>query len=296
MHRSSSSFSSMALKINCFGIIHILNEWMILAIHLVWWLAQGALNRIFWDDAPLRNNNTYIKSSIQSLRNCFSVVNNKLLIKLIIPYFMSAIPCAAISSVKALLNFSWSLYSQKHTKSWISGAEDAGITVLNAARGINSSTWWRHEKYNRSPPKTCSMITQAPFILSVFKPVVSKCNASMLFCTFHYFSTWNIAWASVSPVPDGSFGTDRSCVSPQALVPTEVYVIAELLFGGDLLYFSCRHHVLELIPRAAFKTVIPASSAPEIQLFVRFWEYNDQEKFNNAFTDEIAAHGIADIK
>ena len=61
----------------------------------------------------------------------------------------------------------------------------------------------------------------------------------------------------------------------------------------------CRHHVLELIAGAAFKTVIPTCTALEIQLFKRFrdfCEYIDLQKFEDAFTDEIAAHWIADIK
>ena len=41
-------------------------------------------------------------------------------------------------------------------------------------------------------------------------------------------------------------------------------VILEQLLEHDLLYLTCRHHILELIVGAAFKTVISSSSAPEI--------------------------------
>ena len=54
-----------------------------------------------------------------------------------------------------------------------------------------------------------------------------------------------------------------------------------------------------MIAGAAFKTVIPTCTAPEIQLFKRFrdfCEYIDLQKFEDAFTDEIAAQWIADIK
>ena len=159
-HRSRSPFSSLAVKVNCFGNIHILKKEMILAIHLAWLLAPSALNWIFWDDAPPKNNNANSKSFLESLRGWFSVVNNILLIKLIISSFMSAIHCAAISSVKASSNFCRSIYSQKslkRLKSWISGAVHVGITVLNAAPAINSSTWCRHAKYNGYQPKSCFM-------------------------------------------------------------------------------------------------------------------------------------------
>ena len=47
-------------------------------------------------------------------------------------------------------------------------------------------------------------------------------------------------------------------------------VILQQLLGQDLLHLACRHHILELIAGAAFKTVITSSSAPDIQLFKRF--------------------------
>ena len=103
-------------------------------------------------------------------------------------------------------------------------------------------------------------------------------------------------------MPDGSFCTDRSCVTPQASVLTEVCVIIKQRFVWDLLYFVCRHHVLELIAGAAFKTVIPTCTALEIQLFTTntlleiFVSILTYKSFEDAFTDEIAAHWIADIK
>ena len=44
-------------------------------------------------------------------------------------------------------------------------------------------------------------------------------------------------------------------------------VIIELLIGKDLLYFRCRHHILELIAGVAFSEVLRASSGPKIIMF-----------------------------
>ena len=76
-------------------------------------------------------------------------------------------------------------------------------------------------------------------------------------------------------------------------------VILQQLLGQDLLHLACRHHILELIAGAAFKTVITSSSAPDIPLFKRFkdnWEFIDQTKFEDASTDEVTASGIKDVK
>jgi len=76
-------------------------------------------------------------------------------------------------------------------------------------------------------------------------------------------------------------------------------VIIEQLLCRDLLHLACRHHILELIAGAAFKTVVTSSSAPEIQLFKRFrdhWEFIDQAKYEDACTDDITASGIEDVK
>ena len=76
-------------------------------------------------------------------------------------------------------------------------------------------------------------------------------------------------------------------------------VIIEQLLGRDLLYLACRHHVLELIAGAAFKKVLPSSSSPNAQLFKRFkenWEFIDQDKFEDASTDEVATSGIEHVR
>ncbi|KAG0721029.1 hypothetical protein GWK47_047288 [Chionoecetes opilio] len=47
-------------------------------------------------------------------------------------------------------------------------------------------------------------------------------------------------------------------------------VLIEQQLKKDLLYFACRHHVLELLLAAAFTTVMGPTSGPEMTLFKRF--------------------------
>ena len=47
----------------------------------------------------------------------------------------------------------------------------------------------------------------------------------------------------------------------------------EILFGRDLLYLPCRHHIFELLLRVCFEALLGATSGPEMTLFKRFREY-----------------------
>jgi hypothetical protein len=63
----------------------------------------------------------------------------------------------------------------------------------------------------------------------------------------------------------------------------------EQKIGRDLLYFACRHHVMELVIGAAFETTLGASSGPEVLLYKRFkeqWQHVDLQRFEAASTDE----------
>ena len=67
-------------------------------------------------------------------------------------------------------------------------------------------------------------------------------------------------------------------------------VIIEQLIGRDLLYFGCRHHILELVAGAVFSEVLGASSGPEIIMFKIFkakWCSLDQTNYENNSTDKI---------
>jgi len=61
-------------------------------------------------------------------------------------------------------------------------------------------------------------------------------------------------------------------------------VLIEQQLTKDLLYFACRHHVLELLLAAAFRTVMEATSGPNVTLFKRFqdqWQFIDQSQFES---------------
>ena len=61
-------------------------------------------------------------------------------------------------------------------------------------------------------------------------------------------------------------------------------VLIEQQLKKDLLYFACRHHILELLLAAAFRTVMEATSGPNVTLFKRFqdqWQFIDQSQFES---------------
>jgi hypothetical protein len=76
-------------------------------------------------------------------------------------------------------------------------------------------------------------------------------------------------------------------------------IILEQLLGRPLLHFGCRHHIMELVLGAAFGVCMGPSKAPEILIFKRFkeqWAYIDQDRFNDAFSDDYASTQLADVR
>ena len=76
---------------------------------------------------------------------------------------------------------------------------------------------------------------------------------------FHTLKEWNIEETVVAMCFDTTSSNtgriNRACV------------IIEQRLGSGVLYLACRHHILELIAAAAFKKVMPSSSASDIQFF-----------------------------
>jgi hypothetical protein len=71
----------------------------------------------------------------------------------------------------------------------------------------------------------------------------------------------------------------------------------EKLLKRDLLYLPCRHHIFELILRAAFETFIPKSTAPSVKLFDNFskeWTLIDKSKYKTGLEDEQVRNVIGD--
>ena len=73
----------------------------------------------------------------------------------------------------------------------------------------------------------------------------------------------------------------------------------EQSLNKQLLFFTCHHHMLELIIGVVFSSCIGTSFGPDVPLFKQFqkhWELIDKEKFEDASTDEYAAKTVADVK
>lgn len=65
-------------------------------------------------------------------------------------------------------------------------------------------------------------------------------------------------------------------------------VLLEQLLGRNIQYFPCRHHILELLLRAAFEVLIPGTVGPSVPLFQRFknnWSDIDYSKFEFGVSD-----------
>jgi len=77
-------------------------------------------------------------------------------------------------------------------------------------------------------------------------------------------------------------------------------ILLEEKLEHNMLYFACRHHIMELIIGAAFEKTAGAggSSGPEIKLFKRFrdqWEFIDKESFQAAPVDDFVHGALADV-
>lgn len=71
----------------------------------------------------------------------------------------------------------------------------------------------------------------------------------------------------------------------------------EQLLEKELLYFACRHHILELVMGSVYTAVMGASSAPVVELFKRFrnkWAHIDQSLFETGATDAEVSPLLAD--
>ena len=61
-------------------------------------------------------------------------------------------------------------------------------------------------------------------------------------------------------------------------------VLIEQHLAKDLLYFACRHHVMELLLGEAFRTVMGSTSSPIVALFKPFqehWVSLDRSQYND---------------
>ena len=65
----------------------------------------------------------------------------------------------------------------------------------------------------------------------------------------------------------------------------------------DMLWLTCRHHVLELVLEAVVLHSLGSSTGPDILLFKRFqkyWAAIDKTKFQTVISDACSAQAVAD--
>lgn len=66
-------------------------------------------------------------------------------------------------------------------------------------------------------------------------------------------------------------------------------ILLERLLERDILFLPCRHHIFELILRAAFECQIPSTTGPNVPLFKKFrddWKKIEQKNFQSGIDDE----------
>ena len=87
-------------------------------------------------------------------------------------------------------------------------------------------------------------------------------------------------WELTERVIGLSFDTTSSNTGPNK----GACVLIEQHLAKDLLYFACRHHVMELLLGEAFRTVMGSTSSPIVALFKRFhghWESLDRSQYES---------------
>ncbi|KAG0720891.1 hypothetical protein GWK47_047526 [Chionoecetes opilio] len=72
----------------------------------------------------------------------------------------------------------------------------------------------------------------------------------------------------------------------------------ERALDKDLLYFACRHHVLELVIGAVFLSAMGPTAGPDVALFRHFqakWEFIDQQQYVTGAATEDVAHLLLEV-
>lgn len=73
--------------------------------------------------------------------------------------------------------------------------------------------------------------------------------------------------------------------------------LIEQMLGRDLLFLPCRHHIFELVLKAAFDVKMPSSSGPNVPIFKRFkesWGHSDQSKYKSGIETESVKDVLKD--
>ena len=127
-------------------------------------------------------------------------------------------------------------------------------------------------------------------LLAIAKISSSVCDAQAN-AVIETFQQWNI-----TDVLHGMrFDTTRSNTGCHS----GACIKFEQSLGQNLLHFTCRHHILELLAGAAFKEAMGSSSTPEVLLFKRFhdkWEWIDKQKFEDGMSDDVVRELLLPVK
>ena len=75
-------------------------------------------------------------------------------------------------------------------------------------------------------------------------------------------------------------------------------ILLEQKLDKDLLWFACRHHMLEIVLEAVVTLSLGPSKGPDIMIFKRFqanWEFIDRSRFQTSSSDEIVYKAVSKV-
>ena len=73
--------------------------------------------------------------------------------------------------------------------------------------------------------------------------------------------------------------------------------LLQLLLKRDILLLACRHHILELVLRSSFESLIPGTNGPNVPIFVRFrneWPNIDKTTYESGLLDPVINEALKD--
>jgi len=68
--------------------------------------------------------------------------------------------------------------------------------------------------------------------------------------------------------------------------------------GKDLLWFACRHHILEIVLEAVVLHALGPSKGPDILIFKRFqsqWQFIDRSSYQTAASDADISRSVSGV-
>ena len=75
-------------------------------------------------------------------------------------------------------------------------------------------------------------------------------------------------------------------------------ILLEQKMGKDLLWFACRHHILEIVLEAVVLHALGPSKGPDILIFKRFqsqWQFVDRSSCQTAASDADISRSVSGV-